>query len=283
MKMLPMAIRGIGSLGGSIMSGAGGLGAAGMGLGLGGISAAVVGLGAAAYIGAGEIRALTNASDVFHDSAVRDFTDIEDNMSKSLGNLASVLHGIDAPASALGSAFFGIVKDVTEGIRDATDKMAEIKKSFLERVDSIFGADFSLVTKDNVGFVKEAIQQLFAAAFVGLTLGTGIIPVGIWEYLHLRNSNKVHPELPEINRDYDVGGLRKLIGYPKGDTQAPPKTPEARDFGTHIQKVEIVVKGSDDPSRVARSVLREMNRLAKNPTRAPLPMAERYRGETHVL
>lgn len=39
--------------------------------------------------------------------------------------------------------------------------------------------------------------------------------------------------------------------------------------GTNIQKVEIIVKGSDDPSRVARLTLEHLNRIARNPTRSP--------------
>jgi hypothetical protein len=39
--------------------------------------------------------------------------------------------------------------------------------------------------------------------------------------------------------------------------------------GTNIQKVEIIVKGSDDPSRVARMVIEHVNRLGRNPTRSP--------------
>lgn len=35
--------------------------------------------------------------------------------------------------------------------------------------------------------------------------------------------------------------------------------------GTHIQKVEIVVKGSDDPSRVARLTLEQIKQLGRNP------------------
>lgn len=45
--------------------------------------------------------------------------------------------------------------------------------------------------------------------------------------------------------------------------------PQPRDFGTTIQKVEIVVKGSDDPTRVARLTLEKLLEISRHKTSSP--------------
>lgn len=203
---------------------------------IGGIETAIAAVGTAAALAipliiatGGAIDDLTDTTGRYHKEAVSLLAHISENMSTTLANLENAAH------------------PTTNALRDFGDYLGVGLLHDLEAATNAL-SDFSVALrwlKDATKHPGESADDLDARA--------------------------------RFNASIDVGGPLKdhvtetiastLLGAPGlivPKEKKPPGSP-----GTNIQKVEIVVKGSDDPSRVARLVHERLNSIARNPTRSP--------------
>lgn len=237
-KMLPSVISGGGSLAGSLISGmgsfVGGGGGGGMmatpaGLAVGG--AALTALGVVAAGAAGAIWNMTDASSVWHDQAVGHVSNIERSMIHVTGAFERLTEDARPRIESLGDLFLGALDTAVSwgaSALDLADKFSWLGTTFLDITPGL---------------------QVFGAALHLLDLHTMLGPAssGI--------ATAGHYQYNTINADPWNDASSKSWADLK-----PHPSPT-----TNIQKVEIVVKGSDDPSRVARLTLLEIEKLGRHP------------------
>ncbi len=217
---------------------------------LGGIGAAAGGggegaaaIGQAAIVAAPVVLGLAGAIHILRDDTLLAHTEAV-KMSKDMGsNLAQAMRTLD--------------KD-TEGART---KLGQ----FVDQMGLVTIGAADLVAK---GFNK-LIQGMHAVGAAGERLGTRLLelfktPEQIEAEKRFRDSVDGTPRAGD--RDFAFHLLK--FSTPqlaeeerKNLKQTPPNNT--------IMKVEIVVKGSDDPSRVARLTMEHLQKIARNPTRSP--------------
>jgi hypothetical protein len=183
----------------------------------------------------------------------------------ALGTAKGALENIVDPNAKAHDRDVNILKRVgdklPDGLLDSMQKLSE--PGLWNRV-----ADGGLILIDMLQQLGQAFNPLssrFALNPFGANFGTFYVPganVGPADYHDLTKGDANVPAVPK--REDPQEKWEQLLNDPKMRHRLP-----GGGGGTNIQKVEIIVKGNDDPSRVARLTREELLKLARNPTRSP--------------
>lgn len=200
---------------------------------LGAAAVAAVALAGAVVAVAGAFDVLSDETSALHDRAVQDWNEITANAEYSLQKLG------DAAKNAWDAA-----KPLVDTLGiTLLDALAEGLNLFAQMAEAIDAASSAIKR-----------SPFYAMAFPGAL---------------------AHEEAAAASKAYGaaIGGqtmamaaitAMNLPGRGTG-TRETKAGMGGGGGGTHIQKVEIVVKGSDDPSRVARLTLEQIRQLGRNP------------------
>jgi hypothetical protein len=236
-KLLPAALSGGGSMIGGLVTKFGGLATGAEEAGVASVGAAggiltLAGAAAAAAVALGAIGTLDNLSQEdgnFHKAAKEDVTSLGHSAEQAGKLIVTAANDIRPAIDGMGSTITHAMALVSSGL------VSLLEKGYTSR-------------GDNGGFSNQDVVERVSKGIARHSYG----------YQEFEK-----PEPIERNTEDLMGGnlfLKKM------DEIVTPKKPEQRNFGTTIQKVEIVVKGSDDPSRVAKSVLRHFQDWQRNRT-----------------
>ncbi|MDE2040689.1 MAG: hypothetical protein KGO96_14240 [Elusimicrobia bacterium] len=241
-------------IGGMLLSGAGSalgmvgrFGAMGGGGAMAGLGAmageALPALGAAAVVAAPAIIAaagafdiLTDKNSVYHAEAVNTAEDIGQVWGRVGENLQRAL----LPAE------------------HASERVAD-KMGIL----ALEGLDKAAIYAERVTIMLDHLSE-------GMGHFADVLKYGLGQLEAIKKFRETQPEeLTTPTIDKDVGLLHLIRMAPHegpGAGKSGAKTGAGGGGGgTNIQKVEIVVKGNDDPSRVARLTVKELEKFARNP------------------
>ena len=251
-EMLPSAMRGIGA-GAGALAGVEGAGAL---AGPVGLTAGVLGFGAVAAITAGAVYDLTDKTSTFHSQAVGDYDMITEHGELALKHTESLAaEGIKPMGLAAGVALSEL-HDLTYGLDTfvgALDYVVLHAKSGADDLAQTLGIGAGIDWSRTAEGVKDALIG-------GVSLAAPLLG-GFLASLALHSDDEAGQLVHRKQYEFSNTGL-----LDPNQAAALNLKPEQRNFGTTIQKVEIVVKGSDDPSRVAKSVLRHLQELQKHRT-----------------
>jgi len=219
-----------------------GVGAAGAGEAVAGVGSAVGGLGAASLIAIP--LAIAVAAGV---GAVA-------GQMSALGDVSSRYHADAVKASAdLALAM--------EHLRETAAPATNAVKDFAESMGTKFVSGMALAI--------EAASQFFQGwhALVKKYVYQSDKPFDNSGALPAEDPNAIALGSTGLSRLGEGGGKRWTPGY---NSAEDIRLKHQRDgAGITIQKVEIVVSGNTDPSRVARLTVEQLANLARNPTKSP--------------
>jgi hypothetical protein len=230
MKIAPTAI--------SLATGAGNIGAIGgeaAGIALGG-PAAILAMAAAAGIAAGALHNLADKASPYHEAAVSDAKNISENL-KLINRDIGTGGLLGSVGDFLGGGAMGIASGMSDIFAAGADLAAEF--AHITHQLSPFGEALRHTVHIGIGYDREN-----ASAAEKLALDRANVSM-MSNPMFIRPSNALAEQEGQRDKSDDLN---------------------KRNFGTNIQKVEIVVKGSDDPTRVARNVVELLKRVGKHKT-----------------
>lgn len=186
---------------------------------------------------AGAFDILTDKTSIYHDGAVKTAEDIGATWGR-----------------------------IGENLEVAMTPAANASRRLLDQL-----GDLSLKGLDQCALYAERVTIMLVDVAHGMSNFADMLNYGLGSIEALKKFRAVQPEElehPTIDKKLDdlVFGAVAQDRAARAGAEAGSKTGAGGGGGgTHIQKVEIVIRGADDPSRVARMTVRELEKLERHP------------------